>query len=212
MDVLALLFPREKKFYRMIEEQVALVGLAVDDFEDLVNRYDTLNPKQRAKYAPLISKKEKQDDILYTRMVGELKSTFITPMDREDIHQLVATFDTIIDTIELLTLKLSAYDIRKMDMYMKEQVKLLSLAYKHIQNTILSLRKESEVERICIAVRKIEQEADTVYMRALKNLFTNDTKVIDIIKLQDIYGSLERMIDQLNEAAVIIENLSVKYS
>lgn len=196
----------------MIENQVALVGQAVDDFYFLINHYNSSNTKQRAKYVSAIRKKERYDDVLYSKIVTELKETFITPMDREDIHQLVVTFDTLIDTLELLALKLSAYDIKKTDPYIKKQTKLLVKAYSQIQRIILSIRREKEVEKTCRAIRKTEQEADNVYMDALKYIFKDSQKPVNIIKLQDIYTSLEKMIDQIQEAALIVESFSVKYS
>ena len=61
-------------------------------------------------------------------------------------------------------------------------------------------------------MRVLEQEADSVYISGLQNMFSDSMKPIDIIKLQDLYTSMEKIIDQLNDAALIIENLAVKYS
>lgn len=212
MDILALLFPREKKFYKMLEEQVALVGVAVSDFHKLITHFNKLSSSARKKLTGEISNKEKRDDILYTKMVRALKSTFITPMDREDIHQLVATFDSIIDTLELLTLKLDAFDIRTIDSNLKEQVAVLYKSFQLIERLILSIRSESQVEKFCLEVRKLEQEGDRIFIKSLKNVFSDSVKPITIMKMNDLYASVEDMIDRVNAAAMIIENINVKYS
>jgi hypothetical protein len=212
MDLLALLFPREKKFYKMIEEQVALVGEAVVDFDKLISQFHKLTPKKRKNYIAEICKKEREDDVLYTRMVRALKSTFITPMDREDIHQLVVTFDSIIDTLELLTLEFSVYNIKKIDKYFIEQTRVFYQAFALVKKTISSIRNEDQVEQYCLLVRKLEKEGDIIYIKALKELFSDSVEPVTIVKLRDLYDSMEEMIDGLNEVALIIENLAVKYS
>lgn len=212
MDLLALLFPREKKFYKMVEDQVSLVGEAVNDYCELISQFNKLSGKERQKLTDAIYKKEEQGDTLYIKIVQALKSTFITPMDREDLHQLVITFDTIIDTLELLTLKLCAFDIKKLDQNFIKQTKLLQKAYSIIQSLILSIRNEVQAEKYCLQVRKLEQEADKVFIEGLKSLFCDSKEAIEIIKLEDLYTSTEEMIDRLNEASLIIENLVVKYS
>lgn len=212
MDILALLFPQEKKFYKMIEEQVTLVGLAVSDFQKLISQYSKLSVLKRKKLIKDISEKEKRDDILYTRMVRELKSTFITPMDREDIHQLVVTFDNIIDTLELLTAKLSVYNIKKIDKYLILQTGIFHKSYLLLEKIILSIRSESEVEKYCLEVRRKENEGDDIYLLALGNLYKNKADAVNIYKLQDLYNTLEKMIDSLSETALIIENIAIKYS
>lgn len=212
MDLLALLFPREKKFYKMIENQVALVGGAVCEFDKLITQFSKLSPIKKRKLISGISHKERQDDVLYTGIVRALKSTFITPMDREDIHSLVVTFDNIIDTLELLTLELSAYNIKKIDKSFISQTKIFYKAFATVEKIILSIRNESRVEKYCLEIRKLEKEADTVYIKAVKDLFSDSVNPVTIIKLRDLYDSMEEMIDSVNDAALIIENLSVKYS
>lgn len=212
MDLLALLFPREKKFYKMVEEQVILVGQAVSSFDSLISKYNSLKITQRKKLVEEISKAERKDDVLYTNMVQALKSTFITPMDREDIHQLVVTFDNIIDTLELLTLKLSAFNIKKVDEYLISQVKILDEAYQWVRKIIFAIKDESQVEKFCFEVRQLEQKGDKLFIKALSSLFVGSVDPVEIIKNKDLYTSVERMIDQLSTACLIIESLAVKYS
>lgn len=212
MDILALLFPKEKKFYKMIEEQVSLVGEAVGDYHQLITGFNKLSPSKRKKLADSVKNYESKDDVLYTQIVRALKSTFITPMDREDLHQLVITFDNIIDTLELLTLKLDAYCVDKIDKRLAEQTEILKKMYGLMESLILSIRNESQAEKLCLQVRKLEQEADKVFIQGLGELFCDSKTPVEIIKLKDLYTSTEEMIDQLNSASHIIENLVVKYS
>ncbi|MBI4066891.1 DUF47 family protein [Candidatus Gottesmanbacteria bacterium] len=212
MDILALLFPREKKFYKMIEEQVALVSDGVNDFNKLIVKFDSLSKAEKQKLILDIGVKEKKDDILYTQMVRALKSTFITPMDREDLHQLVSTFDTIIDTLELLMMKLGAYNIKKIDTYFRNQTEIFYKEFRLLGKMVTDIQKESQVEKHCREIRALEQEADRVYIKGLGDLHADSVAAKDIIKYSDLYASMEEMIDEINEASLIIENIVVKYS
>ncbi len=196
----------------MVEEQVMLVGEAVSDFDLLITQYNKLTQQKKNKLIAKICKVEKHDDVLYTKMVQALKSTFITPMDREDIHQLVVTFDNIIDTLELLTLKLNAFDIKKGDKYLSEQVAILKKAYQLVKKIIFSIKDETQVEKYCLEIRILEQRGDTIFINALGRLFSDSVDPVTIIKYKDLYTSIERMIDQLSNVSLIIENLAVKYS
>jgi len=211
MNILSLIFPKEKQFYRMVEKQVKLVSAAIFDFNKLINRYDKLTIKEKKKLINDISKKEKQDDILYTEMVRALKSTFITPIDREDLHKLTFSLDIIIDSLETLTLKLEAFKIKKINNSVKLQTNLLFEAFKLIEILIFSIQNESQAGRYCLQLRKMEQKGDSLYINVLKDLFKNNN-MLDIIKLKDITSSLERLIDKTHEASLIIENIVVKYS
>lgn len=212
MDLLALLFPKEKKFYRMVEEQVILVGKGVTHFNKLIGSYNRSSNIQKARCISEIEKAEKQDDVLYTKMVKALKNTFITPMDREDIHRLVTTFDAIIDTLEQVSHKLAAFKITQIDKHLIEQTKLLEKAYSLVKKVIFNIKNEKEVEKLSSEIRKLENTADLVFIKAMKDLFSNSADAIKIIKFKDLYTSVERMIDRLNDSCLIIENLTVKYS
>ncbi len=212
MDVLALLFPREKKFYRMVEKQVLLVETAVKDVNTLITSFEKLSSAKRKKLMAEITHKEQQDDQLYTEMVRALKSTFITPIDREDLHQLVSMFEMMMDTLEEVAFKVSIYDLKKIDYKLKEQTDLISQSFKKIKELIFSIRDESHVEKLCISIRKLEHQADEIYARALKSLFLDSQPPVTIIKMNDLYSSLEEVNDDIHEASMIIENIAVKYS
>jgi len=195
----------------MVEKQVKLISAAIFDFNKLINRYDKLSTKEKKKLINDISKKEKQDDILYTEMVRALKSTFITPIDREDLHRLTFSLDIIIDSLETLTLKLEAFKVKKINKSIKQQTELLSEAFKLIEALIFSIQNESQAGKYCLQIRKLEQKGDSLYIKVLEDLFKNNN-MLDIIKLKDITSSLERLIDKTHEASLIIENIVVKYS
>lgn len=211
MNILSLIFPKEKEFYRMVEKQVKLVNEAIIDFNKLVSHYEKLSKKEKKKLISDVSKKEKQDDILYTEMVQALKSTFITPIDREDLHRLTFNLDIIIDSLETLTLKLEVFKIKKIINPIKLQSKLLFESFKIIETLIFSIQNESQAGKYCLQLRKLEQEGDRLYIKTLEELFKNKN-IIEIIKLKDIASSLERLIDKTHEASLIIENIVVKYS
>jgi len=196
----------------MVEKQVTLVASAMVDFEKLMSSYTKMSPSARKKLIERISFKEKEDDRLYTEMVRALKSTFITPIDREDLHKLVATLDMIMDSLEMIAFKTALFKIEKVDKNLKEQAGILLQSFEIIKKLIFSIRNENQVEDYCIKMRKLEQKGDEVYVRALKNLFADSLSPMIVIKFKDLHSSLEKIIDKIHEASLIIESIAVKYS
>lgn len=95
---------------------------------------------------------------------------------------------------------------------MKEQTETLHEEFKIIEKLIFSLRNETQVEEYCLKMRKLEKQGDEIYIEALEKLFSDSLQPSVIIKLKDIYSSMEKIIDKIYEASHIIENISVKYS
>lgn len=212
MDILAMIFPKEKQFYRMVERQVVLVDWAIKDFHKLINSYEKLSLTQRKQLISSISAKEQKDDDLYTDMVKALKITFITPIDREDLHQLVSTFEMILDTLEMIVFKIGIFKLKKIDKRLKDQADIIKKSFHKISQLIFALRNESEVEKLCKEIRQLEKNADKSYIKSLEELFSDSQTPLMIIKMKDLYSSVEKISDKIHEASLIIENIAVKYS
>lgn len=212
MDVLAIFFPKEKKFYAMIEDQVKLIKKGTSLFSDYTDSFNKLTPKEKEKYIKKIKRIEKQSDEHYLLMVQALKSTFITPMDREDLHKLVVLFDQAIDSIEQLTGKMQNLKPVKLGPLFIKQKNLYIEMYDKILKLILSIKNEAQAEKLCKLLRLDEEKGDDIYLEAIHVLFSKKNSPEALIKIHELHSTLEEMIDSLNQIGCAIENLVVKYA
>lgn len=212
VDVLGLIFPKEKKFYRMLEEQVENTTETVSIFTDLIFDFSKLTPKQRNLLVSKIQKKERDGDEIYDKVVGELKATFITPMDREDIHRLLGRMDDVVDQLEIRAMKIVAFKIKKFPKHFLNLVKVFKGQIEDLSFCIYGLGKKKDIERNVIAVHAAERKGDEIFIEGIAELFNEKNDAMDVIKLKDLYESMEKTIDTVYSVVQIIENLAVKYA
>jgi uncharacterized protein len=207
VDVLGLIFPKEKKFYRMLEEQVENVLETTSLFYDLVT-----TSKNRKSRVLKIQKKERDGDKIYDKVVEELKATFITPMDREDIHRLLGRMDDIVDQLEIRALKIAAFKVKKFPKDFLDLVNIFKGQIKDLSFCIYGLGKKKDIEKYVVSVHQAERKADEVFIGGIAKLFTGGNDVMEVVKLKDLYESMEKTIDTTYSVVGIIENLAVKYA
>lgn len=212
VDILGIIFPKEKKFYRMLEEQVENISSATSDFHDLVAKFSKLSLKKRKLLVSKISKKEKIGDEIYDKVVEELKATFITPMDREDIHRLLGRMDDVVDQLEVRAFKIISYKVKKLPKHFIEQVDVFVKQFDYLSLCIMGLGKKQDIEKYVLGVHRAEREADEVFIKGISELFDDGNNPMEVIKLKDLYEAMEKTIDTTYSVVGIIENLAVKYA
>ena len=167
VDVLGLIFPKEKKFYSMLESQVENVTETSLLFYDLISEFSKLTPQKRKKLVLLIQKKERVGDEIYDKGVAELKATFITPMDREDIHRLIGRIDDVVDQLEIRALKIEAFKIKKIPRDLLELVNIFKGQVEDLSSCIYGLGKKKDINRYVLAVHEAERKADEVFIKGI---------------------------------------------
>jgi predicted phosphate transport protein (TIGR00153 family) len=176
---------------------------------DLFTNFDKLNEN----YAQ-IEKIEKDADKLTHSIFEELNKTFITPLDREDISRIASKTDDIIDFIEGIAGRIIGFKIKSSPPYMLEIAKEIHNSTKEINLMITRLNKvkadKSLIEH-CRAVNEQEHRVDTIYRKAIGDLFET-TDVINIIKMKDTYDALEHASDRCLDVADSIEDIVLKYT
>lgn len=212
VDILGIIFPKEKKFYGMLEEQVENVSEATLVFYDLILNFSKLTSKKRRQLVSKIQKKERAGDEIYDRVVAELKATFITPMDREDIHRLIGRIDDVVDQLEIRALKIEAFKIKKIPRDFLELVNIFKGQVGDMSSCIYGLGRKKDIDKYVLAVHEAERRADEVFIKGIAELFSNGVDPMEAIKLKDLYESVEKTVDLTYSIVQIIENLSVKYA
>jgi uncharacterized protein len=202
------LFPKDEKFFELFRNDVANLKEGVEALQDLVNQYYDIDRKSQK-----IKSIEHQGDILTHDIITRLRGTFITPLEREDIHALASGLDDVLDCIEGVASRLNYLKVSAPTPEMKKLVDIISLAVTQIYEAIHNLEKLGRVPTFCREVNNLEYQADIIGQHAIADLFEKTQRVEDLkelIKLKEIYERLERAADRCEDVANVIESISVK--
>ncbi|MBI2070722.1 MAG: DUF47 domain-containing protein [Elusimicrobia bacterium] len=204
------LIPREEKFFDLLEEAAANVYKVAVTFKGLVTKWDLDDPRIRQ-----IRDLEHDGDSMAHDIFDRLNRTFVTPLDREDIHGLASDLDDILDLINSVTQRMHRYQIKEIRPELIEQADVLDQAVSALVKAVGQLRNMGNTRRIldyCIEVDRLENEGDRVLDHALSGLFVQEKNPIEIIKWKEIFEVAEAAIDNCEDVSNTIETIIVKHS
>jgi predicted phosphate transport protein (TIGR00153 family) len=204
------MLPKEVCFFDYFEQHATLAIEACRAFHALMN-----GAEGRAQ-ATRIKDIEHQADDLTHRCIEELNKTFITPIDRVDIHQLIKRLDDIVDAVDASASRLTLYELTEMRAEAKDLADVLLKAVTEIAEALKSLRHINDVNAIkksLILVHQYENEGDAILRTALVRLFKEEEqRPVLVIKWKEIFERLERATDRCEEVANIIEKIVIEAS
>jgi predicted phosphate transport protein (TIGR00153 family) len=199
------LIPRERRFYDLFEQQAAtlvrsadLLGQGLADAEDLPER-------QRE-----IKDLEHEGDDLTHEIIRALNQTFVTPFDREDIYELAAGLDDILDYVEEIADTTNLYGITAIPEPARELAGLLAQAVEQLERAIGRLESAKGSDEYLIEVHRLEDVGDSISRRAIAELFGGHHPPLEVIKLKDLYGLLEDALDRCEDVANVLEGIAIK--
>ncbi len=196
----------------ILETLDKLAKKSVEVSEGLVTLFEDI--KNIDEHHVTIKKIEREADDLTRKVFAELNKTFITPLDREDIQRIASKTDDVIDYVEGISGRLVSYKITQTPPFMLEIAKELTKATKEVEYMISKLHNvkgRKELINHCRNASDIEHTIDDLYRAAVGKLFeTNDP--INIIKLKDIYESIEQASDRCVDVADVVEDIVLKYA
>ena len=204
------LFPREEKFFDLFRQAADLIVDGAKEFREMLS--DLENVEVRAKKIKFI---EHQADEITHRTVALLHKTFITPLDREDIHELISRMDDILDHIEAASERIYLYNITVAP---PEAIALADICIqsvefiRHAVNRLENLKDPSDIIRHCVEVNRLENEADHVLRAAMAKLFKEEPDTRQLIKLKEIFELLETVTDRCEDVANIVEGIVLEYA
>ena len=156
---------------------------------------------------------EHAGDELTHELIERLNKTFITPIDREDIHQLTSRLDDVIDLVHEVAEHLAMYRIREIRPDALELARIVPLATQQICAAIDQLDAGPETGRThWVEINRLENEGDRIYRRAVADLFSGDYKAMDVLKWKEVIENLEEAVDGLENVANIIESTVLKHA
>ncbi len=203
-------FPRDQKFFALFRQDAANLKVGVQALQELVEHYEDVEKKYQH-----IKDIEHQGDMITHEIFVKLRETFITPIDREDIHGLASGLDDVLDCVEGVASRMNYFKVPKPTPEMKKLVDIISQAVHQIFEAIQNFESLGRVDAFCKQINILEYEADVVCREAIADLFEKTEKVEqlkDLIKLKEIYGRLEIAADRCEDVANIIEGIIVKTS
>jgi len=200
------LVPKDHDYFRLFAEQAANLDAAAQ----LLVRF--MNEDDRHGIAAAILEHEHVGDKIVHDIVRRLNKSFITPIDREDIYDLVATADEVLDSIEEAVGLVLIYRVDEITTYAKRQAGVISKATPILRQCMDNLEKPKGLDERIIAVNSLENDGDRIEREAIASLFEGDTTCTDIIKWKDIYETLESAIDECEHVANVIESIVLKHN
>lgn len=210
------LLPREGNFFELFDQHGELIVQGARSFILLIENY--ANVDLREKYAHEVGNAERQADRITAEVNRLLHKTFITPIDREQIHGLINAMDDILDLLQDATETLSLYDVRHMTDEVLRLGDLSAKCCERVQHAVSLLPQISRSEaaeaaiKTCEEIDRLESDADRVMRSAMSKLFREEKDVRELIKLKAIYEQLESISDRCEDVANLIEGVVLENS
>jgi predicted phosphate transport protein (TIGR00153 family) len=202
------LLPREEKFYGLFLKQVEIISEATRLLLDGVRKGNA----RMAGAATEINVLEHRGDEVIHEIFTRLNQTFITPIDPEDIHNISAALDNVLDGIEDTAHRLVSYHINPIPPDLVTLSEFAQGCAKELHGALAALEKGGPIMPHCIEINRLENEADRIGRSAVADLFNKEKDPVTLIKLKEIYEFIENTIDSCEDVADVLQNVVVKNS
>jgi predicted phosphate transport protein (TIGR00153 family) len=207
----ARLFPAEGKvFFELFERHAASTAEAAQLLRTMLN-----NPGNLEDQARRIKEVEHEGDAITHRVVEMLHRTFVTPIDRGDIHRLISRLDDVLDLIDATSERVWLYGVTTPDRDACDLADVLVRATTEVSRAMSGLRNLKDrdaILKVCMEINRYENQGDALVRRAVARLFQESKEPLMVIKLKDIYEFLENAIDRCEDVANIVEGVALEYS
>ena len=210
------LLPQEGNFFELFNQHADRIVEAARAFSSLVQNYG--DDHLREKYNQDVDNAERAADRITHEVNRTLHKTFITPIDRDQIHSLINTMDDVADLIQDCAESMSLYHVQKMTDEIHRLTDLSVRCCERLQDAVKLLAKLAEPStaeaalKTCEEIDKLESDADRVMRSAMSKLFREQEDVREVIKLKAIYELLETITDKCEDVANLIEGIVLENS
>lgn len=209
--ILQALLPHDEQFFVLFEESTRNIVLA----SETMLKFPAATPDERVAIAEHIKTLEHIGDSVTHRIYSELNGTFVTPIDPEDIHLLASSLDDILDNIDGGAGRFVLYKIKDCPPEMIKLIECLHSSVTELEKGVHLLRKltnHTELRSVIERVNEFENLADNIFDRAIANLFDRAGDPIEVIKMKEIFVSLETATDRCEDAANVLETILIKHA
>jgi uncharacterized protein len=204
------LLPRETGFFDFFDRHANLTVDGAQCFVELVTEGADIAAKSAR-----VKQIEHETDVITHHTVEALHKTFITPLERDDIHRLISRMDDIMDYIEAAAERITLYEVTVMTPEIRAMADVLARSTRDVREAVHGLRNMRNADAIiarCIEINRLENEADAILRTGLARLFKEEKDPVTIIKWKEIYENIESATDRCEDVANIIEGVVLEHA
>ena len=208
------LMPKEGKYFDLFNAHADLIAQGGKALSNLIGALVD-QPEQAVRFAEEIDTLERNADAITHDTLSQLHSSFITPFDRDEIHQLISGMDDILDIIQDVAESMSLYDIRRVPPEAKGMAEVTEKccdAVRSVVKLLHSMDNAPAILKLCHEIDELESEADRDLRGAMSKLFREEPDVREVIKLKQIYEILESVTDRCKDVAGTVEAIVLENS
>jgi uncharacterized protein len=200
----------DRSFYDAFERHAARIVEAGELIAEIVRQ-----PERSVEIAQAVKDAENAGDKITHETIARLHKTWITPIDRADIHSLITALDDVLDLIEAVAERVALYEVRNLPEFvinLADSLKLATVAVDKAIRLLPQVKQPKEMLDLCIEINRLENEADNAYRHGLASLFKGGYDAIEVMKWRDIIDNLESATDRCEDVANILEGIVLEYS
>jgi uncharacterized protein len=210
-NILDLLLPRETKFFTYMDQQAEFLDMGAVIFQELVVNIQSLSQEKIKEKLIKIKECETRGDEVEHQIINSLNKTFITPLDREDIHLLAYNIDRAMDILNSISRKVEIYNIREVPVNVCKFADIIVKINKQMGIAVKHLRKKDGVDEVVALMHELENEADELFHSSMAELFRGDKNhSVTIIKFKEFYEHLENVVDAIDYVGKLVRGIKVK--
>jgi predicted phosphate transport protein (TIGR00153 family) len=208
--MLGRLMPREGKFFDLFNAHAERIVEGSRELAAMIGTFSDLDA-----HAQRIDAAERAADKITHETIALLHKTFITPFDRDQIHQLINTMDDILDLIQDVAESVALYDLRSVTPEAKQLAEICHVCCERVKTTVSLLpdiKRSEAILKYCQEIDRLESDADRVMRAAVSKLFREENDLKQVMKLRVIYDLLETITDRCEDVANVVEGIVLENS
>ena len=199
------LLPRDEQFFDLFDQLAAHLTMSARMLTDLF-----AEPARVSEHVRKIKEVEHKADVLTAGINQRINKSFVTPIDREDIHLLASRLDDVIDLLDGTARRFEMLHLTTVTAHATALNRVLLQAAERIQVAVSAIRKPKLVTEHTAEIKRLEEEGDAIYHEAVGALFTGTPNPLDVMRWKEMYDTLERAIDSCMGVAQALQSISLK--
>jgi uncharacterized protein len=200
----------DRSFYEAFERHAAKIIEAGKLISEMARE-----PQRAVELAQAIKDVENAGDKITHETIARLHKTWITPIDRADIHSLISALDDVLDLIEAASERVALYEVKELPEFvvtLADSLQSATVAVDQAIKLLPQVKQPKEMLVLCIEINRLENVADNAYRHGLATLFKGGYDAIEVMKLRDIIDNLESATDRCEDVANILEGIVLEYA
>ena len=201
--------PREMAFFGLFEQAADILREAAETLQAMAQ--GIADPVKVSAHAKRIRELESAGDDINHKTIDLLNTTFVVPLDRDDIYDLASMLDDVLDALESVSEALVLYGITEVVPEFRLQADVIVRSAEAIARGMRGIRSPIGMEKVWTDIARLEKEGDRIYHRGVAAIFAGDFKAMDVLKWKDLLDQMEGGIDRCEDVANAIESIAAKY-